>query len=76
MLDHKKTIQALSFRQKIPESPIGSHRDIYFLGIAALCFQFLCWLKICSGSFRQAFFHLGVKNSGRWSQQIGGRLIQ
>ena len=22
------------------------------------CFSFLCWLKVCSGRFRQVFFHL------------------
>ena len=32
-------------------------RDIYFLCIAALIFfPFLCWVKFCSGCFRQVLF--------------------
>ena len=31
------------------------------------CFPFLCQLKFCSGYFKQFFFHLGDKKSGRWS---------
>ena len=41
-----------------------------------VCFQFLRWVKFCSGCFRQAFFYLGDKKSGRWLRQAGGHLIQ
>ena len=26
-----------------------------------VCFPFLCWVKFCSGCYRQVFFHLGDK---------------
>ena len=37
------------------------------------CFPFLCWVKFCSGCFRQVFFHLENKKKwlfvalGKWS---------
>ena len=36
------------------------------------CLYFLCWIKFCSGSFRQVFFHLGGKKvvTGRVGQVV------
>ena len=39
---------------------------IFFALLPYVCFPFLCRVKFCSGCFRQVFFHLGGKNSGRW----------
>ena len=32
-----------------------------------VCFPFLRWVKFFIVCFRQVFFHLGDKKSGRWS---------
>ena len=37
------------------------------------CFPFLCWIKFCSGCFRQVFFHLGDKK--KWLLVVLGRLL-
>ena len=41
-------------------------REMFFFFLhCSLCFfAFLCWIKFCSGCFRQDFFHLQVKKSG------------
>ena len=41
---------------------------VIFKMLPYVCFPFLHWVKFCSGCFRQVFFHLGDKKSGRWSR--------
>ena len=55
-VDIKQTLQ-----YKLTIEEIQSERHLFFWIFPYVFFAFLCWIKLCSGCFKQAFFHLGVK---------------